>query len=303
MNDRAAIASVRTAASAPVWAGVSGLIFGISLIGLLGVIYGNLLVRMYNDWGMADSYYSHGYLVLPICLLIIWMKRREFFAAPVSAAPIGYVLILGSMVVLVLQVFLGFAIFGQLTLGPMLIGLCLVFMGVERMKVIWFPIAFMYTMIPIPSSITQGMTFNLKLFAAEVAVKLTQLVGYPMIREGSYIHFGDDTLLVGDVCGGLRSLIALVATGMLVSYFSKTNRVGQWTVLLMSAPIAIAANIARIFMVCIVAYYWGSEFAAGKFHDISGLLIFAVAFVLFFMLEALLRKWLPAAKASPGETA
>jgi hypothetical protein len=36
------------------------------------------------------------------------------------------------------------------------------------------------------------------------------------VRAGSYIHFRDDFLVVGEVCGGLRSLIALCALFALV---------------------------------------------------------------------------------------
>lgn len=267
--------------------------FFLSVAALLTIIYAKLFVRMYSDWNAADSYYSHGFLIPPICLYIVWLKRKEFFAAPPSSSSLGYLLILGSMFFLVMEVFLGFAILGQITIVPMLFGLLLITCGWARAKTMWFPIAFLTVMIPIPSSITQSITFTLKAFAAEIAVKGAQLFQFPMTREGSYIHIGDDSLLVGDVCGGLRSLIALLATGALVAYFSRSSRKGQWATLLMSGPIAVAANVVRIFTLCIVAYYQGSEYAAGKFHDVSGILIFVVAFILFFMLEALLRKWLP----------
>jgi len=62
----------------------------------------------------------------------------------------------------------------------------------------------------------------------------------------------------------------------------------------LSGPIAIVSNVFRIFLLCLVGYFWGSEVAAGRFHDVSGYLIFVVAFILFFGLEALLRRWAPA---------
>ena len=76
-----------------------------------------------------------------------------------------------------------------------------------------------------------------------------------------------------------------------MAYFSKTATWARITVLALCGPIAIIANIFRIYILCVVAYFWGSPFASGKFHDISGVLIYAVAFLLFFMLEALLRKF------------
>jgi EpsI family protein len=112
-----------------------------------------------------------------------------------------------------------------------------------------------------------------------------------MVREGSFIHFGDDKLLVGDICGGLRSLIALLALGALVAYISPVKTWAKIALVLLAGPVAVLANIARIFFLCIVGYFYGSEFAAGKVHDFSGILIFAVAIVLFLMVEAPLRNW------------
>ncbi|MEA3365961.1 MAG: archaeosortase/exosortase family protein, partial [Candidatus Hydrogenedentes bacterium] len=61
------------------------------------------------------------------------------------------------------------------------------------------------------------------------------------------------------------------------------------------APIiAVLTNILRIFGLCVVGYFYGSEVAAGTFHDVSGILIFMVAFICFFSLEGVLRKAVPA---------
>src|SRR5690606_2860352 len=76
-------------------------------------------------------------------------------------------------------------------------------------------------------------------------------------------------------------------------------------ILLIAGPIAVFSNVIRILFLCIVAYHYGSEVAVGKLHDISGIGIFAVAFVMLFTAEALLRKYLPpraddGPKAEPG---
>jgi len=120
----------------------------------------------------------------------------------------------------------------------------------------------------------------------------------PLVQQGSYVHWttgeGTDHLLVGEICGGLRSLIALLAFGALMAYISKTRNWARMIILLCSAPIAIIANVFRIFLLCVVGYYYGSHVAAGTFHDVSGYLIFVVAFILFFTLERQLRRFAPA---------
>ena len=263
---------------------------------LVCVTYWSPVRDMYLNWSLADSYYSHGFLIAPISLYFVWAKRgalRALDASERRPSALGYPFVVGAALLLLAGDFLSFSVFQQLSFVPMVAGITLLLLGNEATKILWFPIAFLLLMIPIPASITQSLVFDLKIFAADSAVGLARLFTLPIVREGSYIYFKDDALLVGNVCGGLRSLIALFAVGALMAHVSRTRLWARVSVLAMSVPIAIVANIARIFVLSIVAYFWGSDVAAGLFHDVSGILIFVVAFALFFSLESLLRRLAP----------
>ena len=261
-----------------------------AIAALLTIIYYVPFKRMLWVWNAPDTYYSHGFLIVPISLFVVWVKRKELLAAPRKTSLLGYPIILFGAFTLILGDFLSFNVITQVSFLPIITGLLLLFIGAERTKIIWFALFFLLLMIPIPPSLTQSVALNLKLFAARIAVVLANASTLTMVNEGSFIYFKEDQLLVGEVCGGLRSLIALFSIGVLMAYFSKTTNWARLTVLALCGPIAIAANIFRIYILCVVAYFWGSPLASGKFHDISGVLIYAVAFMLFFMLEALLRR-------------
>jgi len=263
------------------------------VIALVTALYWNAFERMHYGWGATESYYTHGYLVPFITLFFLWRQRGQFMAAPLQPAAIGHLVIGGAILVMLVGNFLNFMIFGMLSFIPMVFGLSLALFGIERTKAIWFPLAFLFFMIPMPESVTQSFSLQLKLAATNLAVFTANGLTLPMVQEGSFIHFGDDQLLIGDVCSGLRSLIALLAFGAIMAYISKTRPWAQVLLLIMSAPIAIVSNVFRILLLCVVGYFWGSETAAGTFHDVSGVLIFVVAFILFFSLESLLRRWAP----------
>ena len=263
---------------------------------LMAVMYWNPLQQMYINYLLTDSYYSHGFLIPPISLYIAWTMRRELAQATQRSDPAGYALLALGAFLLLMGDFLGFMVFQHLSLLPMLIGLSLLLLGRQHTAILWFPLVFLLMMIPLPSSLTQSIALNLKLFAAESAVLIAKAMTLPMVREGSFIYFKDDFLLVGEVCGGLRSLIALFSIGMLMAYYSKSRPWARCLIIALSGPIAIAANVFRILLLCVVGYFWGSEVATGRFHDFSGLLIFAFAFVLFFALEAALRRAAPPKK-------
>ena len=268
--------------------------------GTLAVLYYRALFDLYAAWIVTDSYYSHGFLIPPICLYFVWQKRAELRVAPLQPALSGYMLLAAACLMLLASDSLGLRLFGQLSLLPMIAGLILIFFGRRHLALLWFPIVFLVFMIPIPSSITQSLSLRVKLLATDSAVRLARLFTLPMVRDGSFVHFGDDQFLVGEVCGGLRSLIALIAFGSLMSYISKTRLWARLLILLISGPVAIISNMFRIFGLCVVGYFWGSKIAAGRFHDVSGILIFVVAFALLFAIEAILRRLVPEVPRRPA---
>ena len=105
-----------------------------------------------------------------------------------------------------------------------------------------------FDMVPIPPALTQSITFNLKLVATKGAVGIARALTFPIIQEGSFVYFKDDFLLIGNVCGRLRSLISLLAIGTLMAYFSKARLWARILTLVLSCPIAVISNIFRIFL-------------------------------------------------------
>ncbi|HOF39585.1 MAG TPA: exosortase/archaeosortase family protein [Candidatus Hydrogenedentes bacterium] len=265
------------------------------VVALLAATYRNVAHELRAGWTLVDSYYSHGFLIPFISLFFVWRERKSLASLPRNPSAWGYPWLAAAATMLFVGDFLGFGVLTHMSLLPMITGVLLLTHGVDRTRTIWFPIAFLFFMIPIPASITQSLALRLKLIATESAVQLANLFTLPMVREGSYVHFGDDFLLVGEVCGGLRSMIALLALGALMAYISKTRWLARMFLFLIAAPlVAILTNILRIFSLCVVGYFYGSTVAAGTFHDVSGILIFLTAFICFFTLEGLLRKTLPA---------
>jgi len=89
---------------------------------------------------------------------------------------------------------------------------------------------------------------------------------------------------VGAPCSGLRSLIALLTLGLIFSFFTKISYLKKGLILLATVPIAIVTNVIRIVMLSIVNDLYGEEVAMGFFHDFSGFLVFALAFIGFFVI-------------------
>jgi len=279
------------------------LLFWLATAVLLVLLFRQSFFYWYDNVSRENSYYSHAVLVPFVSLFFVWRKKDALTRTPGGTSTLGYPLLVLSFLLVLGADLLGFRILGQAAILPLVVGLGLLFLGPDRVKQLWFPIAFLFFMIPIPESLTASVTFRVKMLAAEGAVNLANLVYLPMVRDGSYIHFADDLLLVGDVCSGLRSLIALLALGAVVAYLSGTRPWARVLVLAISAPIAIASNVLRIFFLCVVGYYYGSEIASGWVHDISGYLIYVVALVMLCGVERLLHAVAPAHNTAEKEDA
>lgn len=270
-----------------------------AVVVLLAALFYRPVAEMVNTWSLTGSYYTHGFLIPPISAWLVWNKRAEIFKNPVRSDALGYLFVVLSGLMLCGGEFLGFRVFEQAALLPMPIGVLLVLLGRSHVKAMAFPLAFLVFMIPIPPSLTQSIAFNIKILATEGAVFVANLLWLPMLRQGSYIHFKDDHLLIGEVCGGLRSVIALLALGALLAHLSKSRAWARIGLFLMSVPVAIGANIFRIFFLCVVGYIFGSANAGGWVHDVSGILIFVVAFAMFLGLDGFLRRLAPPPRQAP----
>lgn len=286
-----------TGPSASVFPGRKGMLV---LLILLLALYWRTFRELYTGWTLVDSYYLHGFLVPPISLYFAWKQKDALKAAPLQPTRWGCALVVMACLLQLASDFLGLRVIAQFSLIPMLAGMIAAFGGWKHLGILWFPVLFLLFMIPIPPSITQSFALHIKLVASSAAVALARLFFLPVVQDGSYICFPNDKLIVGEVCGGLRSLIALISFGALAAYISRTRNWARLALFLAAGPVAVAANTLRIFFLCVVAYFYGSGMATGWVHDVSGVMIFVIAFILFFLFEALLRRMAPPAAPREG---
>lgn len=234
---------------------------------------------MYARWTAVDTYYSHGFLVPIISLVIVWLKRKELGKLTIKPSNSGWVFFIPAVLVHALCVRFMISFASAFSLIAVLTGLVILFLGKDFLRKLLFPIFFLVFMIPLPSLLIANISFRLKIFAAQVSTFIINKLGVPAIREGSVIKTIHSYLMVEDPCSGIRSLVALIALGALMAYFSELPRVKKAVLFLSSVPIAISTNIIRIVSLSLVSEIYGEKFALGLFHDIMGILVFVFAFV------------------------
>jgi exosortase A len=255
---------------------------------MVAVVYGQTLVTLWRTWG-SNPNYSHGYLIPPVALFLLWRERKRFLDERGSGAPAGLVLVVVALLGHIVSIRAGVFMTQGYSLVLLLFGLSLFFYGGMATRAVWFPLAYLVFMLPMPPYLMNVIAFRLKILAARWGSGIAVKLGIPLARSGMTIHIPAGSLRIADPCSGLRSLIALVALGALFAYLTEGKTWKRIVLFASAVPLAVLANVIRISVLCVVANVWGIDAALGFFHDFSGLLLFMIAFVGLVVVRKLLR--------------
>jgi exosortase len=143
--------------------------------------------------------------------------------------------------------------------------------------------------IPLPTIVLNQITFPLQIFASTCATELLQRVGVPVLRDGNIINLPAMPLEVAEACSGIRSLMSLITVAVIYGYFLERKTWKRWVLAFSAVPIAVIANVARIFGTGLLVQYWDPEKALGFFHDFEGWLMFVVSLGCLYLVHLAMR--------------
>jgi exosortase len=257
---------------------------------LLPILLANIpeIENLVGDW-LYDSNYSHGFLVIPVAIFLIWRKRKEL-SLPARPSRCGILLFLFGCLIYILGVASSEHFTTRISMLMMITGIALYYLGKENFKKIWFSFFFLIFMVPIPAVIYYSATLPMQLFASRVSEAVLHILGVPLVRQGNILHLPGYSLEVVEACSGLRSLVSLLALSSLYGYLTLTGKVRPIILFFAAIPIAIATNIFRLIFSAIGAYTVSAEFAEGFLHEIAGITVFIVAFI-FVLIVGTILKW------------
>lgn len=260
------------------------------LLFLFILAYFPALQWMWDRWFTRDSYYSHGILIPFLTALLIWQKRDVLKKIRIDPSPMGMKVFIIGIMLHVLSLLFRVYFTSGFSMIIVLTGIVLAVYGKNILKEIAFPIIFLIFMIPLPLVSVINISFQLKMLSAKMATFMLNNINIPAQGHGSYIQMAHATVVVEDVCSGLRSLIALMALGALFAYWMKSTMVKRVIVFFSSIPIALITNMFRIMILAIIGEFWGTNYINGFVHSISGLLVFVLAFILLSLVEKVLKQ-------------
>jgi exosortase A len=276
-KDAAAAGTVESAAP---WR-TAALLAVVGVVGLLSV-YHETFLSMVDIWWRSETF-AHGFLIFPISAWLIWNRRKE--VAKLSPRPdyraVAALIVLGlgwlaarvAGVLVVEQ----YALIGMI---PVLVWLLL------GWRVAWelaFPLGFLLFAVPVGEFLIPPMMG----FTADFTVKLLQLTGIPVFREGTFFSIPSGDWSVVEGCSGLRYLIASITLGCLFAYLTYRSVWRRLMFIGLATLFPVIANGFRAYMIVMIAHLSDMKLALGVDHYIYGWVFFGLVMLLLFWLGSL----------------
>lgn len=242
-------------------------------------IYSETTWSMVSIWSRSETF-AHGFLVVPISLWLIWIKRDHLAINGIEPAPWVGVLLLPPSLLWLIAWLIDVSVVQQLALVTMLIIALWAALGHKLARILAFPLFFLYFGVPMG----EGLIAPMMDFTAVSTVWLIKLTGIPVYREGLYFSLPSGYWSVVEACSGVRYIIASVTVGTLYAYLTYRSLNRRLLFVLVSIIVPIFANTARAFIIVMLGHWSGMTIATGADHLVYGWVFFGIViFVLFWL--------------------
>ena len=127
-------------------------------------------------------------------------------------------------------------------------------------------------------------------FTADFAVKMLQISGVPVYREGTLFSLSSSHWSVEQACSGIRYLIASSTLGVLYAYLTYRSMVRRVVFVGFAILLPIIANGLRAYMIVMIAHLSDMKLALGVDHLIYGWVFFGVVIMIMFLIGSVWRQ-------------
>ena len=250
--------------------------YGLAVLLLFGV-YFETFAAMADIWWNIGTY-THGLLIIPISLYLVWERRTQILSVdPRPYAP-GLLLVLGSSLFWLVSSIAGIQLFMQIAFFALWIGLTLTILGREVFRLCLFPLLYLFFAVPIGEQLVPPM-MDLTASFTVMALGLTDI---PFYYEGRFITLPTGNWEVAEACSGVRYIIASVALGLLYAFWSYQKLWKRLVFIGFSIAVPVLANGLRAVGIVLLGHYSGMTIAVGVDHLIYGWLFFGLVMFLLF---------------------
>lgn len=228
-------------------------------------------------WDRSETF-AHGFLIAPISIGLIWMKRRQVAKLAPSVDYLGFVLLAVAGLVWLVSHAGQVQVIAQYAVVAMIPAAVIAVCGRRVAAALAFPLGFLMLAVPIG----EGLIPPLMDRTADFTVAALQFTGVPVYREGNFFTIPSGHWSVVEGCSGLRYLIASITVGALFAYLNYRLLWKRVLFIAASVIVPIVANWLRAYMIVMIGHLSDMKLAHGVDHLIYGWVFFGIVMLLLF---------------------
>jgi exosortase len=261
----------------------------IGLLLLVGLSQMYVIWEMVREWS-ANPDAGHGFFVLPLALYLAWQRRDDLRQSVRPASWLGVTPIFAALGLRFAGTWYGMPYLDRLAVIVLIWSAVWTLFGWPAAKRSLTPILFLILALPLPGRFQTLLAGPLQEFATRATEYLLVASGIQLTRAGNVLIVQDYQIAVAEACNGLRMLLAYA---MICIFFALAFSRAWWERLLMVlaiVPVALAANVLRIYATALMVLFVSEEAAGMFFHDVAGYVLMPLAVVMLLVWQWVIRK-------------
>jgi exosortase A len=232
---------------------------------------------MVSVWLESETF-THGFLILPISLWLVWRDREKLRTVSVRPKPsVLSLTLLAGMAWLVADI-VDVSVVKQLAFVLILVTGIWSIIGSAAARCLAFPLGFLFLAVPMGRELIPPLME----FTSDTTEFLVRASGVPVYRDGNFLSLPTGNWSVVEACSGVRYLIASFTLGLLYSHLTYRSIWRKSAFLLASVLVPIIANSLRAYGIVMIGHLSNMELATGVDHLVYGWVFFGFVILLLF---------------------
>jgi len=243
------------------------------------LLYHESIFDIIAVWNQSKTY-EHGFLIIPVCLWLVWHEKEKSKNIPLSTSWPPILLLFIPCLLWLIGRIAGIALFEHISAILSLQLVIWAMIGNPLARTFFFPIFYLIFCIPFGEELVP----YLQSITADIAVSAVRWTGVPIYRDGLFLTIPNGQFEVAEACSGIRFLISSIALGTLFTHLFFVKWWKRLLFIVFSCTFPIIANGIRAYGIIIIGYFSNMTLASGADHLIYGWVFFALIILITFFL-------------------
>lgn len=253
-------------------------------------LYHSSVLRYYHLWLTDD--YSHGFLLLAVCIYIFYERWREQISSPVLSPDLKFGLPIIGMSMIWAAASLTFI--EKIELISFLLILPLLFIalvGWQKAK----PFLFSFLLLLLAAPVVEMFNNIFRLATAILSGFALEITGLTVFIDGYLLQLPVGTFEVDTGCSGIRVVTVGLILALMYTYMNKLNLRLAIIVIGLGFGLSFLSNIIRVYMIVVAGHLTKMQHPWIEDHANLGWFVFGVMMVIYFLL---LHRYIPTSQKS-----